>query len=241
MHLILGPAGLTSEINFTIPKTTLQNNEVKRVGVFVSGGLDSSALLCLVLAELKNTNKLNDILVTVFTIVKGEGSTYYAHRIVDAIAKHFGVTLIHVNNVLNDEDSMLAGRAGSEAILRVWEEYHHDMILYMGVNNMAPDDIRPFDQKLKIVYQEAKAYRSPFISLHKPQILDIYYKLGCEDIIKYTHSCTAQAVGSCNECYSCKEREWGFTALNKEIIYTIDPDVDDVSFGGTWQYSIQNN
>ena len=103
---------------------------------------------------------------------------------------------------------------------------------------MAPDDIRPFSQKLNVVYRdEPYIYRSPFLSLHKPQILDIYYKLGCENIIQYTHSCTVQAVGSCNNCYSCKEREWGFTALGKDIINTVEPDIQDISFNGTWQYA----
>lgn len=236
MHLILGPSNLTTELDFTIPIVNIQNNKIDRVGVFVSSGLDSAALLCLIISELKSTNRLDSIKLTAFTVVKDEGSTYYAQRIIDKISKKFGVSIEHINNIPNDLDAYSAGRLGSHAIEKVWMDTNKDTLLYMAVNQMAPDGIRPFSQTLKVVYQENKIFRTPFLTLHKPQILDIYYKLGCEDIIEYTHSCTVQAVGSCNNCYSCKEREWGFTALDKKVIQTIDPDVDDISFGGTWQY-----
>ena len=95
------------------------------------------------------------------------------------------------------------------------------MTIYMGINRMAPDDIRPFEQRLKINYGNVThgyMYIAPFLFLHKPQILDIYYKLECEDLIPYTHSCTTLKIGACGECYSCAERKWGFDALGK-----IDP------------------
>ena len=241
MHLILGPDGLTTELNFKIPIVTLKNNKVNRVGVFVSAGLDSAALLCLVISELKATNRLDSTGITAFTIIKDDGSTYYAQRVIDKISNLFGISITHVNNLLNDTDAYAAGRVGGGAIRKVYEDTHNDMILYMAVNQMAPDDVRPFSQTLKIKYQETDVFQSPFLSLHKPQILDIYYKLDCKNIIQYTHSCTVQGLGSCNNCYSCKEREWGFSALGKEVIHTVDPDVEDISFGGTWQYSIQNH
>ena len=237
MKLILGPQDLSTELDFTIPRTIWKNNEVDQVGVFVSGGHDSAALLCLVLSELKATGRLDTVPVTAFTIVKDEGSTYYAQRVVKKVSEHFGVPIAHINNVPNSQDAYTAGRIGGHPIRKIWFENFRNMILYMAINRMAPDDIRPFPQKLNVVYRdETYIYRSPFLLLHKPQILDIYYKLGCENIIQYTHSCTVQAIGSCNNCYSCKEREWGFTALTKEIINTVEPDIQDISFNGTWQF-----
>ena len=236
MKLILGPNDLATELDFTIP-TNIWNNKVNRVGVYVSGGHDSSALLCLILSELKATGRLETTPVTAFTIVKDEGSTYYSQRIVKKVSELFGVPITHTNNVPNSKSAYTAGRIGGEPIQKIWLENFRDMIIYMAVNRMAPDNIRPFTQKLNIFYKDkTNIYRSPFLLLHKPQILDIYYKLGCESIIQYTHSCTVQAIGSCNNCYSCKEREWGFTALTKDIIDTVEPDIPDISFNGTWQY-----
>lgn len=239
MKLLLGPPELSTELDFVIPMTTPKGNEVKRVGVYDSGGHDSGAMLCLVLAELKATGRLDSVSVTAFTVIKNDGSTYYSQRVVSNISKHFGVPISHVNNISNNEPAYSNGRLGIIPILKTWEENHHDTIIYMSINRMAPDDIRPFKHRLKIFYKDEKVlYNAPFLLLHKPQILDIYYKLGCEDIIQYTHSCTTQAVGTCNDCYSCKEREWGFTAMGKEYIDTLSPDIEDISFNGTWQYNV---
>ena len=238
MDLVLGPENLSVPFSFTIPLVTPEGNEVKRVGVWSSGGHDSGALLCLVLAELKATGRLDTVSVTAFTIVKGEGSTYYSERVVNKISEHFNVPITLVNNLPNDEDAYEAGRIGNTSVRAMWFENHHDMILYMSINRMAPDEIRPFKHTLKIFYEDEtkwKRFKSPFLLLHKPQITDIYYKLGCEDIIPWTHSCTVLAVGQCEDCYSCKEREWGLLSLGKEKIDTIPPDIEDVSYGGTWR------
>ena len=55
--------------------------------------------------------------------------------------------------------------------------------------------------------------RTPFLPLYKYHIIDLFYKLQAEELIKPTHSCTANTVGRCNKCMWCKEREWGFNQL----------------------------
>ena len=47
MQLIIGPTHLSTTLNFSIPKTST-------VGIFMSAGLDSTSLLCLILEELTN-------------------------------------------------------------------------------------------------------------------------------------------------------------------------------------------
>ena len=237
MDFILGPDDLSVPFSFTIPLLTPEGNQLNRVGVYSSGGLDSGAMLCLVLAELKATNRLYTVKVVAFTMIKNEGSTYYSERVVKKISEHFGVDIEHINNLPNGQSSYAAGRIGGTTIKTLWKENHHDMIIYMSINRMAPDNIRPFKHTLKIFYQDETkwtSFKSPFLLLHKPQITDLYYKLGCENIIPWTHSCTVLAVGQCEDCYSCKEREWGFTALGKPGVDTIQPDIGDVSYNGTW-------
>jgi hypothetical protein len=65
-------------------------------------------------------------------------------------------------------------------------------------------------------------YTSPFLFLHKPQMLDIFYKLKCEEIIPYCHSCVIKEKEQCGTCYSCEERAWGFEMLGK-----VDPSALD--------------
>lgn len=236
MDLVLGKGKLAVPFNFSIPSHTSDGNEVKRIGIYSSGGHDSGAMLCLALSELRATGQLGKIPVLAFTIVKDEGSTYYSQRVINKVSEHFGVHIEHFNNLDNNEPAFSVGRIGMVPVKAIWEKYHSDTAIYMSINRMAPDEIRPFKQTLKAIYiDEPILYRSPFLNLHKPQITDIYYQLGCEDIIQYTHSCTVKALGQCNECYSCKEREWGLSALGKECINTLDPDIADVSFGGSWR------
>ena len=239
MEFILGKNELAIPFNFSIPTYNTAGNEIKRIGVYSSGGLDSTALLCLILSELKDTGRLDSIPVTAFTIIKGEGSTYYSDRVVNKVSDHFNIPIIHVNNLSNNEPAYSAGRIGIVPIDAMYEANKHDMDIYMGINRMAPDNIRPFKHTLKIFYQDEQLrWKSPFLLLHKPQITDLYYKLGCEDIIKWTHSCTVLAVGKCNDCYSCSEKQWAFDSLGKTYVDTVPPDINDISFNGTWAHPL---
>lgn len=86
---------------------------------------------------------------------------------------------------------------------------------------MPENEIVKFKNTLKVDYGHRKdrfVYYSPFLFLHKPQILDIFYKLGHEDLLPYTYSCTMQPKIPCGNCYACEERAWGFKYLEK-----IDP------------------
>lgn len=214
MILTLGPSNLQKEFKFLISEF------VKDLGIFVSGGLDSAALLCLILTFLKNNERLNTTNVKCFTVQKNDGSMFYADKVVKSVSTFFNKNLIHNNYINNDESSILEGRVGLNTIIKIRKE--NPGWLYMGVNNMAPSNIRPFSQTLNIVYRLSPYYSSPFINLHKPQILDIFYKLNCVDIIKSTHSCTVDPDKHCGTCYSCAERKWAFDSLGKKDPFDIN-------------------
>ena len=233
MKLLLGPDNLQTELEFEIFKkigkfttTAGRIGVINKVGVYASGGLDSTALLCLILSELQNINR-HDIPVICFTIKKSDGPTYYATRLIKKVEEQFGVSLQHVNNITNDYLPDQKGNIGSGPIKFI-KQYVPNMVVYMGINRTAPDDVRPFSERLEINYGlsiHTPSYSAPFLFMHKPQILDILYQLGCDDLIPYTHSCTVQEIGACGKCYSCLERQWGFDALGK-----IDPGTIPVTF-----------
>ncbi len=212
MKLTLGPPSISAEFDFSISEA------VNEVAVYLSGGLDSAALLCLILTELRDTQRLTTVSVKCLTVTKDDGSMDYAAGVVKAISKLFEKDIEHINNIPNDADSILKGRVGLATVQELWKTKSANTVLYMAVNRMAPDDIRPFKQTLKIVYIDSPYYQAPFIDLHKPQILDLFYKLNCEEIIPITHTCTVIPTGVCEQCYSCQERKWGFSSLKK-----IDP------------------
>jgi 7-cyano-7-deazaguanine synthase in queuosine biosynthesis len=219
MQLIIGPDHLSTTLDFTIPETNI-------VGIFMSAGLDSTSLLCLILEELKNTNRLNTVPVIAFTVYKHTFETVYATRMIKLISTHYGIDIIHENNLTNTEPFLSWGLINShDHIKRINEKYGKDITLYMSVNNMPPENIKKFKGRLGFVYQNTVNNYRPFLNLYKPQMINIMYKLKVEFLIPYTHSCSRQPIGKCNACYSCEERAWGFEQLGLPDPDTIDPNV----------------
>lgn len=210
MKFTLGSGDLHRDFEFTIN----WRPHHRRVAVYFSGGLDSAALLMLVLAELERTGR-HDVPVLALTVEKKDGAQDWAAGLFQRIRTKTTQPLQHINGIANDEPAISQGRVGLASLQAVWRDYAADTIIYAGINQQAPDDVRPFEQSLQIQYPRHHAYfQSPFYDLHKPQIVDLLIQLGHEDLIEHTHSCTVQAQGECGSCYSCMERAWGLTALS---------------------------
>jgi 7-cyano-7-deazaguanine synthase in queuosine biosynthesis len=191
------------------------------IGVYMSGGLDSATLLCLLLA-----NSPESIPVTCFTVQKKyDNSIPYAPRVVQQISKHFNRKILHVLDVENDPDAFSNGYIGKTTTRKLMVE-NPGMKLYMGLNRSPLPNIKVFKHLLKIRYGDHcfnnPAFASPFLNTNKTDIIRHLYDLGCEHIIPYTKSCSVSASHiPCNDCYACEERAWGFEMLGKEDPGTI--------------------
>jgi hypothetical protein len=216
MKLILGPNNLSVDFNFTIEEANkLKNIDFDSIGVYFSGGIDSTALLLIILTELKNTDRLKSLPVKCFTICKKDFSLAISTKIIKLIEKKFDIKIEHNNfipNYLNSQENIR-----SETIQDLCAK-NKNTLFFMGINKMPENDLVSFKHKLKIDYGNEKdkiVFYSPFLYLHKPQIIDIFYKLNCEDLLPYTYSCTIKYQVPCNNCYACEERKWGFDLLKK--------------------------
>jgi 7-cyano-7-deazaguanine synthase in queuosine biosynthesis len=204
MKLILGPNHLQREFVFTIPP-------VDKIGIFMSGGLDSSAMVSLILQELIETDRLKTVPITAFTVEKPTGEPLYASRILNKFEEHFQVNITHVNNISNTKEAAQQGRMDHNVVIETCNTF--DSLVYLSGNNMPTADIKIFKGELGFTYKQTSLYQQPFLNLLKPQMIDILYKLGTDFIIPYTHSCSTQLIGKCTGCYSCEERKWGFEEL----------------------------
>jgi hypothetical protein len=214
MKILIGPKHLEREFTFTIPP-------VDKIGIFMSGGLDSSAMLSLILKELDSTNRLNTVSLTAFTVNKPTGEPLYTTRILKKFEEHFQIKIPHVNNISNTEEAISVGRMDHGVVVRTCKKFNG--LMYLSGNNMPSPDIKLFNGGLEFTYAETPFYQLPFLNLLKPQMIDILYKLGTDFIIPYAHSCSRQLIGKCNACYSCEERSWGFEQLSM-----VDPDTIDL-------------
>jgi hypothetical protein len=204
MKLLIGPTHLQREFIFSIPP-------VDKVGIFVSGGLDSAAMLSLIITELKNTERLETVPITAFTVEKPTGEPLYSTRILDLYRKEFSININHVNNIENSKEANLKSRMDYNVILQICNDFNG--LVYLSGNNMPEPSIKQFKGSLGFKYPISSLYQLPFLDLLKPQMIDILYKLKSEFVIPYAHSCSRQFVERCNSCYSCEERAWGFEQL----------------------------
>ena len=226
MKLILGPESLQTEFEFVIWKRagslTFVNGSMKkvnRIGLYLSGGLDSAALLCMILTELQSINKL-DTPITCFTINKTDCFNKYSKDVLCEVQKHFNIN--HIEHVIINNDQVTnewlnpRNEIGPNVIKYV-ASYHKHMAVYMACNRMAPENYIKYTTPMLTNHGHrinSDHYCLPFLFLHKPQMLDVFFKLGVEHIIPYCHSCVIQEVGQCGKCYSCEERAWGFEMMN---------------------------
>lgn len=219
MILTLGPSVLATRFEFAIDDANKKlTRNYDSIGVYLSGGLDSVALLILILSELKSTGNLGKLPVICYTVSKRDFSTGIAPKIVKLLEDKFETSISHINDMPN-----LSGNIDNVTTKTFLNNFinNKNRLFFVGINNMPPKELVSFTHTLKVNYGNVKdkiIYYSPFLFLHKPQILDIFYKLNCEDIIPYTYSCTMQPNIPCNNCYACEERRWGFEMLDK-----IDP------------------
>lgn len=219
MKLILGPSELQTEFTFDIlGLLQAETRPIESIGLYFSGGVDSTALLILIITELKNIGKINSIPINCYSVVKHDYATTITPKILATIQHKFEVRINHVNFIENYKHSK--ENIHFKTFLNTYLQYKNTY--YFVANNRMPhESLVIFKNKLKVDYGHVKnkvVYYSPFLFLHKPQILDIFYKLNCEDLIPYTYSCTMNETTPCQNCYACEERAWGFKMLNK-----IDP------------------
>ena len=200
---VLNRDGYEQRVNIEVPEN------VANVGVFISGGIDSTVLLYALLAYRKNNLKTFGI--TALTVNKTT-SNLYSKRILSKLEKEFG-TIPHIQDI--DNSGSEAG-AVTQAIARMRNEIHYGLI-YTGVNSNPPEHLI----KIRGPYPKRPASNThknlvlPFMYLFKSHIIELAYILQADWILPYTHSCTQEDLAECFECFACQERAWGFAANSK--------------------------
>ena len=105
MNIICGPEQDQRTITITLPKNK------SRIGVLVSGGLDSAILYYLILLENKLRGNIHQILP--ITVMRKEGSKYFSSLVVGHVNQQFNIPysdpLVVGNNTLTEEEQVKSG------------------------------------------------------------------------------------------------------------------------------------
>jgi hypothetical protein len=206
MKLTVGTKENERTVEITIP------TDAKKIASLVSGGADSAVLLYILATEARD----RDIEIVTFTVPRSDGAYTYSPKIVEMINNlgNFNLpTPIQVGDPANHHHSQQT-RSGHREIMATRPDIDY---IYYGSQMVAPE--LNSDETYILPWRPDKAYypegksMCPFFDLTKEHTLDMYYKLGIEELLKYSHSCAAIPVGRCGRCYNCVERDWAFAKL----------------------------
>jgi len=201
MNIICGPKNDQRTVTITLPKNK------SRIGVLVSGGLDSAILYYLLLLENKLRSNIHEILP--ITVMRKEGSKYFSSLVIGHVNQAFQIPytdpLIVGDNTLPEEEQVKSGV--NQALTQGFD------IVYAGVIEQLPQHMVNWQP---IPSKETTKFKIPFQSINKSHIIDIIIKFKQEPLFYITHSCSGEQsqVGRCNGCNGCNERLWGFEQLN---------------------------
>mgnify|MGYP006268623913 CR=1 FL=1 len=199
MKLQCGPIHDTRTLELYLP------TDYKRLGVMVSGGIDSTILYFL----LRNITRNTDYYLRPFCVKRREGSIYHAKPAVEEVGRLF--------NIENDfptfvGDNTLIETKQVESGITDAYDYAKIQVMYVGVISNRDEHLIGYD---KTIVTETENLKFPFQHLEKSHIIDIYYRLGIEYLLAYTHSCDNNQHEHCWNCNGCNERIWAFSQLNK--------------------------
>lgn len=184
----------------------IETQQNKTYGLLLSGGLDSSILLYLL---IKSNPSIN---LRIFTIPKTDGAALYVNPIIDYYNKKFNLCLPHAVHV--GDPTVHHRKQSTTAVIDILQNHAVDY-LFIGINQNPPELNSLPGAPLRDKQSTHPKVIFPFVDMYKDEILQIMYDEGQEDLINLTHSCTEQQVGRCNKCWQCTERAWAFKQLDK--------------------------
>jgi asparagine synthetase B (glutamine-hydrolysing) len=199
MIIECGPAHDIRTLYLELPTT-------KRIGVMVSGGIDST-LLYYLLQYLKKTHQ-TDHFIRPLMVPRHEGSTLYAKPMVNHVHRLLDLPESYPTSVgtseVPDPKQVESGVVDALKYLKI------DTV-YIGAISLRPEHLINIEKPEVI---ETETIKFPLLNLEKSHIVDLYHKLGIESILQYTHSCNTSETTHCGTCNGCTERIWGFNELN---------------------------
>lgn len=195
---------LGAKIVISVPET------YKKITVGLSGGADSAILLYLLAKEIKDKN--SHCTIDTFTIPRPDNGIRYSPKIAEFINNKLGVNI--ATPVITGNGDIDHNIVVGEAIKGILSSNQYNKI-YIAENKAQENlcsAIPPTRSPHKFAW---KNISMPFFNLRKSEIIEIYYVVGIEELLKLSHSCTTNTEGRCGWCYNCVERAQGFAELGK--------------------------
>lgn len=174
-----------------------------KVGVLMSGGLDSSILAAIISQKAQGN-------VIGYGFEQLTNNIIFTQKICNVINIPFETIDVALDSPNEVEEA-------ADLVSPIVD------VLYIGINKTIPVDKETYyPNRLEEEYikelEKTTNIRFPFRNLTKPQILQLGLDRvkQIDDIIKYSHTCCVTTGMRCNECYNCLERKIAFETLGLE-------------------------
>lgn len=199
MKIKCGPASDIRTLEIEFPN-------VSKIGVLVSGGIDSVLLYYLLLYfKYKNNfpHKIQPI------IIQRPADHHVTKFTVNKVNALFGHDLLPMR--LGDV-SLPAHKQVESAVMQAFTILGFEYV-YLGIIEVQPQHAVGITI---IEVPEILGIGYPLKNLTKRHIIDLYYKMGIQELLQYTNSCDEHAIElqPCGVCNGCRERDWGLTILD---------------------------
>jgi 7-cyano-7-deazaguanine synthase in queuosine biosynthesis len=170
-----------------------------KIGVLMSGGLDSSILAAI-------TKKEHQVIG--YSYEQTTNNKIFAKKICD---------ILNIEYQSLENFPLIKKRSAIYAANKVLDLNKVDLV-YIGITKNPPIPILyNTDIPTRIIEGETinNRIKAPFSEMYKNEVLDIGLKNVPEinEIIKYSHTCCATKGKRCNKCFNCQERTWAFDKL----------------------------
>lgn len=193
--------------------------EEQRVGILLSGGMDSGLLLNLL--DIACT----DCTFVIFTMDKPDGSLKYSADIIKK-SKLRNKWEQHIVKGGKENEIASLGITGKTAFRHILDDYITDLdVLYSGNTSNPPQSLMsttaaPDRSVANKAVDKYSKFEIPFIELNKAETIDLVLRHELEWLFEASHTCTEFDEGRCYQqtetihCWQCMERQWGFIENN---------------------------
>lgn len=179
--------------------------EGNEIGILVSGGIDSAILYFLLIEE--NISTGNHFNIIPYTMMRKEGSRYYAKDVINWIHRYYNINEIELNIV---GDNTLPELQQVESAIK---EILHIVVdfVYLGIIESRPEHsvnwTRPY-------FKETFHRKYPLLNLQKSHVINLYLQRNIQELLDITYSCAINEQHACGYCNGCNERTWGLIENN---------------------------
>ena len=196
---------LESNVNGDIRPVTVKLTLHRRIGVLVSGGLDSALLYYLIRKLTLSDDRYS---VIPYTIIRNDGSSRYAQPVIDYVHESLGIEQQYATKLDIDEiDSELQVAAGMRELRNTDRN-----LIYIGIIQTLEEHALHNVPK-PYVPINSEMFNHPLKDLTKAHVVQLIIQLGLEKLFTLTHSCVYDIDTPCGVCNRCNERAWAFSQL----------------------------